>query len=81
MMIFSRFPLGQIVATPSVLAAVSPEDIAAAVRRHAQGDWGDLDPEDRATNNRALIAGSRLFSAYHAKNGMKFWIITEADRS
>lgn len=48
---------------------------------HARGDWGELDAEDRAANDRALKDGTRLLSAYHTKAGTKFWIITEADRS
>ena len=44
-------------------------------------DWGEVSDEDRARNEAALKQGSRLFSAYHAANSTKFWIITEADRS
>jgi hypothetical protein len=29
----------------------------------------------------SLTQSLRLFSVYHAANGTKFWIITEADRS
>jgi len=29
----------------------------------------------------SLEKGFRLLSVYHAANGVKFWIITEADRS
>jgi hypothetical protein len=29
----------------------------------------------------SLENGFRLLSVYHAANGVKFWIITEADRS
>jgi len=49
--------------------------------RHHRGDWGDLDEEDKAANDQALIDGGRLFSAYHSATGIKVWIITEADRS
>ena len=54
--------------------------------RHVKGDWGDLDEEDKATNNLALKEGTRLLSAYDddrfPKNGVAtIWIITEADRS
>jgi hypothetical protein len=52
-----------------------------ALRRHARGDWGDLDDEDRQANERALQDGARLLSTYVASNGTKFWIIPEADRS
>jgi len=36
--------------------------------RHASGDWGDLDEEDRAENDLALREGHRLFSAYGPKD-------------
>jgi hypothetical protein len=50
--------------------------------RHVQGDWGDLDDEDRKLNDEALVDGSRIFSAYILKDGhTKIWCITEADRS
>jgi hypothetical protein len=79
--IISVFPLGSIVATPNALAALPHPDILGALQRHQAGDWGDLDEEDRAANNHALAGGSRLLSAYHSAAGVKFWIITEADRS
>jgi len=28
-----------------------------------------------------VLDGSRLFSVYHDRAGVRFWIITEADRS
>ena len=77
----AKFPLGQLVATPGALANLSHQDITAALARHLQGDWGDLDTDDRSTNDQALVEGSRLLSAYHAVNGTKFWIISEWDRS
>lgn len=76
-----KFTLGRLVATPTVLASVSTQDITAAIARHLRGDWGDVDAEDRSTNDRALVEGSRLLSVYHADDGTKFWIITEWDRS
>lgn len=75
------FPLGQMLMTPGVQAQVPPSEMMQALRRHARGDWGDLDDEDRAANEVALQHGARLLSAYHTKAGAKFWIITEADRS
>jgi len=75
------FPLGQTVITPGALAALSPADVLTAIERHASGDWGNLDVEDRKANDQALVAGERLFSAYYSSAGEKFWIITEHDRS
>ncbi len=77
----AKFPFGQIVATPNVLAHVPNEELLKALRRHLQGDWGTLDSEDREANERALKHGGRLFSAYQSNQNVKFWIITEADRS
>ena len=77
----SRFLLGRLVATPNVLASLDNDDILNALNRHRSGDWGDVDEEDRQANERSLIEGSRLLSVYHSVKGVKFWIITEADRS
>ena len=74
-------PLGRLVATPAALAALSQADIVAALRRHAVGDWGDVEPDDRAANDDALKSGDRLLSVYFSGTGTKFWVITEADRS
>lgn len=75
------FALGQLMMTPGVQGSVPPSELMRALRRHARGDWGELDDEDRRANDRALKEGSRLLSAYRTSDGVKFWIITEADRS
>jgi hypothetical protein len=76
-----RFSLGQIVATPNALENIPNDEILCALVRHARGDWGELDAEDLRANERALKLGGRLLSAYHSVQKIKFWIITEADRS
>ena len=76
-----KFAAGQLVATSGALAAIPSEEIAHGLARHLQGDWGDLVPEDREANDRALKEGSRLVSAYNSSSGTRFWIITEWDRS
>ena len=80
------FPLGEVVATPGAMEAVSemadPAGTAARIiTRHVCGDWGDLDREDRAANDRAVNDGTRILSAYNLPGGTRIWIITEADRS
>jgi len=74
-------PVGKIVATPNACAQLTDEDMTAALLRHVFGDWGDVCTEDKVQNDRALVEGTRILSAYCAGNGTKFWIITEADRS
>jgi hypothetical protein len=79
----ARFGLGALVSTPGALAAVrdagqSPADF---LRRHAKGDWGDIDGHDVKQNEIALRDGGRLLSAYSTRKGETVWVITEADRS
>lgn len=42
---------------------------------------GDCCPADAAANDAALCDGDRILSVYHTHDRVKFWIITEADRS
>ena len=76
-----RVPLGRTVATPSVLKVTTPAERNIAVTRHARGDWGDVVGADWRANDQALQNGERLLSVYHSEDGIKFWIITEWDRS
>ena len=78
-----KFQSGQIVATPGALDALSAsgDDVLDYLERHLAGDWGDLDEHDRRENELSLQHGWRLLSAYTLSTGVKFWIITEADRS
>ena len=75
------FPLGRLVATPGALDSATPAELLALVRRHAAGDWGELDAEDRRANEQALRTGERLLSACTLGMGRRVWVITEADRS
>ena len=77
------FPLGQVVATPSALAALELAGTLpkALLDRHARGDWGEMIADDWDRNDRALVSGERLLSAYALPNGVRVWIITEVDRS
>jgi hypothetical protein len=74
----TQFPLGQLLATRGVLKL--GVELWPLILRHARGDWGDLEAEDRAANDRAVRFGGRIFSAYTVPQG-RVWIITEADRS
>jgi len=84
-----KFSLGQIVATPGALEALKNANQSAMefIKRHIQGDWGDLGAEDKQQNEFAIVhegdieKQNRVFSAYTTKMGEKLWIITEADRS
>jgi len=77
----AKFRIGRIMTTPNALAHLTQDDILHGLQRHQAGEWGDVDEHDCKANERALIDGTRLWSVYHSVLGVKFWIITEADRS
>ena len=76
-----RLELGHLLATANAVQTLDPPSIQTALERHARGDWGELDQEDRTANNQALRDGGRLLSVYRDSSGTKFYIVTEADRS
>lgn len=78
-----KFELGKIVQAPGALAALerSGQDAEFFLEKHAQGDWGDVAPDDQAENEKALQAGGRLVSLFMTLKGDALLIITEPDRS
>ena len=75
------FKLGSVVATPGALesldkAGQTPWQLLV---RHVQGDFGEVDAEDRQANEEAIKDGSRILSAYVLKTGVRLWVITEAE--
>ncbi|MBI2851973.1 MAG: hypothetical protein HYX84_02550 [Chloroflexi bacterium] len=87
----AKFNPGQLVWTRGVSDLVADNAefarfAAGSLKRHLSGDWGDVDAEDKRTNDAALNQGMRILSAYNDKrfsgHGIStIWIITEADRS
>lgn len=77
------FPTGQLLATPGALAALTEagQNPTELLARHQSGDWGEVDGEDAAANDRSVKDGSRILSAYTLKSGVKVWVISESDRS
>ena len=77
-------PLGKVYGTMGALGAFAgalDEDLNGYISRHANGDWGDLDENDRKANDHAVKHGLRVLSANTLSSGQKIWVITEADRS
>ena len=78
-----KFEAGQTVATPGAIEAFvkTGQEAKPFLYRHLQGDWGDVDDEDKKANDWSLENDARILSAYHLKDNTKIWIITERDRS
>lgn len=76
----ARFALGRVVATPGALAALEKANTNALplLARHAAGDWGDVDAQDKAANDAAIVSGARLLSTYAVGDAVCIWVITEA---
>ena len=76
-----KFELGQVVATPGALDALEQSGQSASefLKRHLRLEQGGLDSEDHELNAAALHDGSRILSAYRTTNGVKLWVITEAE--
>jgi hypothetical protein len=77
------FPLGATLATPAALTVLQKAEISAGslFDRHITGDWGDLDQDDKNSNDDAVKNGASIFSSYDLPTQATVWIITEADRS
>ncbi len=77
------FPLGQVVATPGALKALTDAQTAPRelLLRHASGDWGEVPACDARENELSVREGFRVLSSYPLRTGAKVWIITERDRS
>jgi hypothetical protein len=56
------------------------ENLLHYLARHASGDWGDLDEDDRRENELSLEHDWRFLSSYPVGD-KTVWVITEADRS
>ena len=75
-----KLSLGNIVLTPGAAEKLSREDVEDALRRPARGDWGELDLADRELKDQRLANGGPIASIYTASTGLKFYVLTEADR-
>jgi hypothetical protein len=74
-------PTGTFHTTVAVLKRVDLVDVCDAIQRHQSGDWGNVSVSEANRNENALLRGGRLTSAYQSKNGIRFWVTTEPDRS
>jgi hypothetical protein len=66
--------------TPDLVNKVSGADASAALKRHAAGDWGDIEDYYRKANEIAVKNGEVILSSYKSSNGIVFWIMTKASR-
>ena len=64
-------------ATATDAADIPHSLITALLDRHAAGDWGNLDADDKAAKDEAAHTGDgRLFSSYATAEHGTIWVIT-----
>ena len=74
------FDLGQVVATPTVLAHLDKHGVYPSVllNQHAHGEWGLVDVHDGRCNDEATRNGGRSVSMF-AVEGLNILVLTEAE--
>jgi hypothetical protein len=74
-----KFPLGTVVVQEeaALALALSGQDAAFFLDKHAVGDWGE---EDAARNEEALRKGQMLLSRYRTLRGHEVFVATFSDR-
>jgi len=75
-----KFELGDVCVTRGITENFTEGFVILCITRHTLGDWGDLDEEDKESNNLALIGEERIFSVYESTERKKLYVITERDR-
>ncbi len=78
-----RFPLGRLFMTPGAIEALegAGQQPREFINRHARLEQGELCDDDHKENLFSVDKALRIFSAFKTANGVKVWLITEADRS
>ncbi|WP_244179267.1 hypothetical protein [Paraburkholderia aspalathi] len=78
-----RFNPGSLVTSTGVTALEQRGRLFAALylRRHLNGDWGDVTDAECRANDIFLRNGGRLLSRYRIAFDIELQIITEGDRS
>jgi hypothetical protein len=79
----AKFELGQVVITPAASAALgaSGQGLGDLLALHQAGDWGDVNEQVRAVNDRGLTERFNLQSSYVLASGERLVIVTDRDRT
>ena len=72
-----QFDIGRVVATRGAHEEFDLFEIHQMLHRHAHGDWGNLEDEDKRLNDEAVLDGSRILSRYDLSGDRSAYVITE----
>lgn len=79
-----KFKVGEVVVTKTVAEYVEEIQfdkflMMKWLKRHQNGDWGEMSEEYKKANDLALVNGQRVVSS-HMLGEKIVWIVTESDR-
>ena len=75
------FPLGKVTLTPGVKRSLSGRDLLDAIMGHMRGQRCAFTRDGDQFHFLFAMEGCRVLGNYHARNGRRVLIVTEADRS
>ncbi len=78
--LMKKFNLGHLVITPEASKKLTLQDIAVFLKRHQYGDRGEISEGDRPESDVAPEEEGKLYSSHNSTEGIRFGVITEADR-
>ena len=61
------------------LNTIGVEAVANSVKCHLNGEWGDVTPTEKLTNQQAVKGGGNIISAHKTDEGVRFIIVTDTD--
>ena len=71
------FPLGETTVTPGAARRLDMGQVKLAIARHASGDRGEMEADDRRLNDERVAKGGTLASIYQTAAGVRIYIITD----
>lgn len=74
------FKTAAICATSSAVASIPWYEFMMALALHESGHWGEVTPKQWLANDLAVARGGRICSAHRTSFGVRFWLISDADR-
>ena len=80
-MMSPRFALGQILVAPQAQERLETDELRAALRRHARGNWGEVSTAEVVENERSLRDGDRVLSVFRNGRDERFCVLTNGHRS
>lgn len=71
------FDCGECYVTRDVIRKLGIHNVVSGIRLHLSGQWGGVTAKDKAANERAIVHGGGILSAFVVKSGKEFMVATD----